>query len=389
VSEAAARAQQVELPPLMCAPRSIDIAITSRCNLRCRYCHFFNTPSVTYRDLPAEAWLRFFDELGQCGVMRVTLTGGEPFIRDDLPTLLQGIVRNRMRFSILSNGALIDDEAAAFVGATGRCDSVQISVDGSSPEIHDSGRGKGAFEGALRGLGTLLRNDVAATVRVTIHRGNVHDLEAIARLLLDELGLPGFSTNAAGYMGSCRQAASDLLLTTEQWQLAMETLLELQGRYPGRISAMAGPLDAVHRWGRMERARHSGEPPPVDGGSLNGCGCPWNKLAVQPDGVLVPCSLLPQLELGRINQAALLQVWRSAPALEQLRQRRTIPLAALDECAGCPYTPYCTGGCPALGSHTGRLDQPDPDGCLRRFLADGGRLPPTGPGDATGGEGSR
>ena len=89
---------------VMRTPRKLDIEITARCNLRCRYCYFFNNPAVEYRDLPTDEWLTFFDELGSLGVMNVTLAGGEPFIREDLPTLLEGIVRNRMRFSLLSNG---------------------------------------------------------------------------------------------------------------------------------------------------------------------------------------------------------------------------------------------------------------------------------------------
>jgi SynChlorMet cassette radical SAM/SPASM protein ScmE len=131
---------------VMCTPRKLDIDITARCNLRCRYCYFFHNPAVEYRDLPTEEWLKFFDELGALGVMDVTLAGGEPFIREDLTTLLEGIVRNRMRFTLLSNGALIDDGMAAFIARTGRCDCVQISVDGSCAAVHDTCRGKGSFD---------------------------------------------------------------------------------------------------------------------------------------------------------------------------------------------------------------------------------------------------
>ncbi|TFH33417.1 MAG: radical SAM protein, partial [Anaerolineales bacterium] len=81
--------------PVMRMPRNVDVEITARCNLRCRYCYFFNNPEVEYRDLPTEKWLTFFDELGRSGVMRLTLAGGEPFIREDLPELWEGIVRNR------------------------------------------------------------------------------------------------------------------------------------------------------------------------------------------------------------------------------------------------------------------------------------------------------
>ncbi len=193
-----------EQPRVMRTPRTVDIDLTARCNLRCRYCYFFDNPAVEYHDLPTEEWLRFFDELGRCAVMDVCLAGGEPFIREDLPELLEGIVRNRMRFNILSNGGLITDEIAAFIAATGHCNYVQVSVDGSGPEMHDACRGKGAFEAAVRGLRTLQRHGVNVAVRVTVHCHNVHDLEATARLLLEELGVGSFGTNSVGYLGSCR-----------------------------------------------------------------------------------------------------------------------------------------------------------------------------------------
>ncbi len=137
----------------MRTPRTVDIELTSSCNLRCRYCYFFNNPAVEYKDLPTEEWLQFFDELGSLGVMDLTLAGGEPFIREDLKVLLEGIVHNRMRFSLLSNGGLIDDEMAAFLAGTGRCDHVQISVDGSKPESHDPARGRARLRGRFEGSG--------------------------------------------------------------------------------------------------------------------------------------------------------------------------------------------------------------------------------------------
>jgi SynChlorMet cassette radical SAM/SPASM protein ScmE len=239
---------------VMRSPRSLTIEITARCNLRCRYCSFFNNPAVAYRDLPADEWLKFFDELGSLGVMNVTLAGGEPFIREDLPVLLEGIVRNRMRFSFLSNGALIDDEIAALIASTGRCEYIQVSVDGSCAKVHDSCRGKGSFDGAMRGIGTLQRHGISVAVRTTIHRNNVHDLENIAHFLLDVLGLPDFGTNSAGYIGTCRVNADDVLLSIGERKEAMTTLLRLTAKYDGRISSNAGPLTDGRMWRRMEEA---------------------------------------------------------------------------------------------------------------------------------------
>lgn len=172
---------------VMRAPRTVDIAITAQCNLRCSYCYFFGNTEPAYQDLPTEEWVRFFDELGSLGVMSVTLAGGEPFLRPDLRELISAIVRNRMRFRLLSNGLAIDDGIAAFIAATKRCDTVQVSLDGSQPETHDSCRGAGSFDGALCGIRTLQRHRVDVTVRVTVHRHNYLDLDSIAHLLLEEI----------------------------------------------------------------------------------------------------------------------------------------------------------------------------------------------------------
>jgi radical SAM protein with 4Fe4S-binding SPASM domain len=86
--------------------------------------------------------------------------------------------------------------------------------------------------------------------------------------------------------------------------------------------------------------------------------------------------MLPHLVLGRAGRDRLLGVWRTAPALVALRERSAIALDGCAACAGCAYVPYCTGNCPATAyALTGALDQPSPDGCLRRYLAAGGRLP--------------
>lgn len=366
------------LPRIMRTPRSVDIEITARCNLRCRYCYFFNNPAVEYRDLPTEEWLTFFEELGGCGVVKVTLAGGEPFIREDLPELIEGITRNRMRFSILSNGALIDDPIAAYLAGTGRCDYVQVSVDGSCPETHDAGRGKGSFRKAIQGIRTLQRHGVPVSVRVTIHRQNVHDLNDTARFLLEELGLEKFSTNAAGYLGTCRLNAPEMLLSVEDRQLAMQTLVELAQKFNGRISALAGPLAEARHWCTMLEAEAKGAPPFPYGGHLTACGCPSNRISIRADGVIVPCNLLAHLELGRINEDSFVDIWQQSHALNCLRSRRSIPLTDFQFCSGCAFIPYCTGNCPALAySVVGEVDHPSPDACLRRFLAAGGKLPET------------
>tara|TARA_B100000315_G_scaffold231474_1_gene242803 strand:+ start:4623 stop:5723 length:1101 start_codon:yes stop_codon:yes gene_type:complete len=361
---------------IMRTPRTVDLDITNRCNLRCKYCFHFTSAGDVGIDLPKEEWLQFFEELNRCTVMEVCLTGGEPFYREDLKELIDGIIRNRMRFSILSNGTLITGDAAAYLASTGRCNSVQVSIDGSGTEPHDSCRGDGNFLKAMAGINNLKKHNVSVAVRITIHKHNVWNLEEVAEFLLDEIGLPGFSTNSASYFGLCAKNAAQVQLTVEERSIAMETLLRLNKKYNGRINGAAGPLAEGKSWGRMEKARLSKEDCLPGRGRLTACGCPMSKIAIRADGAIVPCNMLSHIKLGQINHENLQDVWLNHPEMKKLRIRRNIPLSDFEFCNGCEYINYCTGNCPAL-AHTmlGKVDHPSPDGCLRKFLDDGGKLP--------------
>lgn len=357
-------------------PKSLDLEITTKCNLRCSYCSHFDSPGDTENDLPTEEWLKFFVELKECSVFDVCLSGGEPFLRKDIIQLIEGIKANRMRFSFLTNGILINDEIASFLKSTGRCNSIQVSIDGPGPEIHDATRGKGSFEKALSGLMTLLKFNLPVTVRVTINKHNYKALDEIAKLLLEDVGLRSFSTNSASHLGMCRTNKDDVELDAIEFAECIDTLLRLEKKYNGRIGALAGPLASGKHWIEMEEAYRSNKPQMPGCGYLRSCGGIFSKMAILADGTMVPCSQMPHVRLGKINQDKLADVWLNHPELKRLRERRDIPLEKFDYCYGCKYIPYCRGGCPAIAyTLMGDENVPSPDSCYKYFLESGGKLP--------------
>jgi len=360
---------------LMNTPREVDLCVTTRCNLRCKYCSHFSSASDVGKDLPTEEWLKFFEELNRCSVLKACIGGGEPLCREDFPELVEGILKNKMRYDIMTNGTLITDELASFLASTKRCDSIQVSIDGSNSAVHDTCRGEGSFVKAIAGLKLLQKYSLPVTVRVTVHKDNLADLDNIAEFLLEEMKLPGFSTNSASYMGLCRQNAEQLMLAPEERSFAMRKLLDLSQKYNNRITAQAGPLSEAYEWLQMTDARRKGQKSIQDRGFLSGCGVGGDKLAVRPDGTIVPCFQLPHIELGRINQVELKDVWQNHPELKRLRERNNIPLSDFEFCRGCEYINFCTGNCPALAyTICGDENHPSPDACLKRFLEAGGRL---------------
>lgn len=363
---------QVLVPPegVASRPQSLDISLTGCCNLRCRYC-FYNNEMVALSDLPTDRWLTFFAEMGELAVQRVTLSGGEVFTRPDLFELIDAIIDNRMRYSLLTNGTLVTEETiAAFAAGKRRLrlDSIQVSIDGSCADVHNKSRPPDSFDRAMRGLRLLREAGLPVTVRVTVNHHNVHDLENIAALLLDDLGLPGFSTNEVEQMGTARCNGQDVLLTEEERRQACTTLTALCSRYENRISASAGPLALANHFADIENRLARGETEMAGRGTLSSCGGVFSKMAVLHDGTLVPCNLLPSMVMGNIGIDPLQKAWLHHSAINAVRNLTRIPLSSLASCGECDYSGFCAGGCPAaVMAKFGKLDAVDPGVCYRLY----------------------
>jgi len=355
-------------PGLSRAPVELDLGITGRCNLSCRYC-FYADCMQEKRDVPLETWQSILAELGDLAVQRVCLSGGEVFLRDDLFSIIDSVIDNRMRYSILSNGTLITDTVIRKFDEGKRrlrLDSIQVSIDGSRAEIHDRSRPPKSFDRAVRGLRLLVDAGFPSTVRVTLNRYNIDDLEAIANLLLDDIGLTAFSTNEAGPLGTARCHGENIVLSHEQRRTAMKTLTELNKCYDNRISAMAGPLAMAEMVGEIDRLRNAGKNCMNGRGVLTSCGGVFSKMAILHDGTMVPCNLLPTLVMGVAGMHPIREVWLHSPAINAVRYRREIPITSITTCSGCSYAGFCTGGCPALVmAQKGRLLGIDPLSCYR------------------------
>lgn len=116
--------------------RNLRISVTDRCNLRCRYC----MPEAEYVWLPRSSILSFeeIDRLAGIfaglGVSKIRLTGGEPLLRHDLPTLVSILARREAirDLALTTNGVLLAREAAALQAAGLR--RVTVSLDTLRPE---------------------------------------------------------------------------------------------------------------------------------------------------------------------------------------------------------------------------------------------------------------
>ena len=101
--------------------RNLRLSVTDRCNLRCSYC----MPEPEYVWLPREDILQFeeierlVDTFLDLGVDKVRLTGGEPLLRRDLPTLIERLAaRSRIHdLAMTTNGILLAEHVPALADA--------------------------------------------------------------------------------------------------------------------------------------------------------------------------------------------------------------------------------------------------------------------------------
>lgn len=348
-------------------PRSVEIAITGRCNLACQYC-FYADEMQARRDLPVQIWLDFFARLGLLGVMDVTLTGGEVFTRQDIFQLIDGLIENRMRYKLLTNGTLITSKTIKQF-ETGkrriRLDSIQVSIDGSSAIVHDQSR-PNSFDRSIRGLRLLKQAGFPVTVRVTVNRHNVANLEEITVLLLEDIGVANFSTNEAFPCGAANREDAQIVLTPSLREQAMLALDDLAARYPGRINALAGPQVFARELHRIDQLQSQGCHEIAGRGRLSACNGVFSKIAVMHDGMVTPCLMLSSIQLGNIQKDDFGALWTGHPVLQSLRQRQAISLNSLDTCNDCRLIGFCTGGCPAGALvYYGQLNVRNPYDCIR------------------------
>lgn len=167
---------------MACEPQPVDavIGVTHRCNARCLMCNIWREQVSDALDVNV---LRKLPP----SLRTVNLSGGEPFLRDDLPQLVAA-VRERCRRAVitLSTNGLASDRILPAMREIGLADPrvrLAVSIDGIG-EVHDRIRGvDGAFE---RALGTVdaLREAGCSGLRLsmTVAGDNAHQVAAVADL---------------------------------------------------------------------------------------------------------------------------------------------------------------------------------------------------------------
>jgi TusA-related sulfurtransferase len=122
------------------------------CNLRCDYCCVRSSPTAPRRELGLERVQRIAREAAELGVQEIFVTGGEPFLLEDIGEILIACAAAAPTI-VLTNGMLFTGRRAETLQALPRDRIVlQISLDSATPELHDLHRGPGTWSRTRAGI---------------------------------------------------------------------------------------------------------------------------------------------------------------------------------------------------------------------------------------------
>jgi pyruvate-formate lyase-activating enzyme/TusA-related sulfurtransferase len=122
------------------------------CNLRCDYCCVRSSPKAPRRALGVERVRRIAREAAALGVAEIFVTGGEPFLLDEIGEILTACAAAAPT-TVLTNGMLFVGRRLEILRALPRDRiTLQISLDSPTPARHDHHRGAGTWVKAWKGI---------------------------------------------------------------------------------------------------------------------------------------------------------------------------------------------------------------------------------------------
>ena len=261
---------------------SVTWAVTNRCMYRCWHCY---NAGRSQEDLPMDSLRKVAGDLRGFSAVMVTLTGGEPLLRDDLESVA-GLFDERSCLILGTTGAGLTPERARRLRESGVF-GVGISLDSAAPDEHDRLRGRpGAFRTALDGL------------RIAGEQGLYPYLVAVAtrKFLQPERFRPfmRFAADAGALEVHLLEPSAtgrladraDVLLSPAERQLILDYQVEV---------AQDDTLPILSTFTHLESP------------NAFGCGAGLTHVYIDGSGELCPCNLVP-LSFGNVAREPMVDV---------------------------------------------------------------------------------
>jgi radical SAM protein with 4Fe4S-binding SPASM domain len=317
--------------------RSAYLHVTQRCNLSCVGCYSFDNHRNTLPDPTYEQLARAISELAKFGVKSLVISGGEPFLRDDLPEILAyaKTVGGIETINVATNGTRVSrgllERLAPFVS------KISVSFDGTSAHSAAYIRREQNFDTLVNSIRLIQEFEIPAQITPTIHAKNTGDIGQYLALSKELGTLLSYSL----FTGSCSDPEIKELLPHES---------ELRELGETVFSQSCSALSIVQD-----------SPLAVNLSVARKCGAGKETLSVAADGTLYPCHMLhlEECKLGNLFYDDITDIrFDEIPCFAEIRES-----SMDDDCSVCEYKWFCRGGCKARSYLTHKAFSPKDPYC--------------------------
>lgn len=317
---------------------NLTVAVTHRCNLRCRMC-YFHQELENAAQLPLELYTRVIETVAPARPC-VILSGGEPFTHPDLIEMVAAAKNRRLPVQIFSNGVLAKPEVTGELIRLG-LDYINLTLLGDQ-ETHSLVAGlPGTYDRFRANLERLAANrgQTRVMINYTLTPTNVEQLSHAVDLV-KELRLDGLRIQHYNYLRPQEFTAQERVMANLFGRTANTNEIEPSEDatdMAGRIRRMRAEIDRADLDAPIQWA------PDLNGPELDNwysggpfkttrkCLFPWRGMLLDADGRLYPCSKI-YLELGRVDREDAWQAWNSE-SMDQFR--RQLKKGLFPACARC------------------------------------------------------
>jgi len=302
-------------------PKEVKFEVTSKCNLDCGFCYNKNSMDKSKKDMNTQKVLKAIDNIADAGVKRLRITGGEPFMREDIFKILTHAKIRGLFVIVNTNLTLLSQQMIGRM--KNKVDRVLVSIN----NIED-------FDLKKQLIINLTENvEVEVSTIATSH--TIHDIERYF-LKARELGVYWFLLRAVPTKNNSEP------LTQEDIPLLIKSLDRIEKRFRVNVKIESLPFCSYE----PEKVRK------YSTGSVN-CGI-INKIVIDPSGIVKPCYSIKE-ELGKMTDDLLEIYSKGFP--EEMRTLKMLPKV----CRDCRYVDECIGGCRwAAKLATGKYNGMDP-----------------------------
>ncbi len=158
-------------------PVIVSCVLTWRCNYTCKYCAVWkNNPD----ELSTDEILRLIKEMKNAKTAVLSLTGGEPLLREDIGQIIQYARECKIYVTMNSNGSLVKRKIDDIMPLN----RLSISLDGDK-SIHEIHRGKGTYKKTIEGIRTAKEHGLNVDITTVITKYNVEHLDEVLKIARD------------------------------------------------------------------------------------------------------------------------------------------------------------------------------------------------------------